>query len=54
LGSAGDPGAGDRKIEVGQLADFCLLKKPWNEAREHLHNDLVQATIRGGQFIYQR
>jgi len=54
LGSAGDPGAGDRKIEVGQPADFCLLKKPWNEAREHLHNDLVQATIRGGQFIYQR
>ncbi len=54
LGSAGAPGVGDRKIEIGQPADFCLLNKPWIEAREILSSGLVRATICGGQFIYRR
>lgn len=54
LGSAGDPGVGDRAIETSEPADFCLLDRPWSEARRNLHCGLVRATICGGQIIYQR
>ena len=54
LGSAEDPGVGDRTIEVGEPADLCLLDKPWSSARKDLHSGLVRATICGGKFIYQR
>lgn len=52
LGSAADPGGGDRLIEVGQSADLCLLSKPWSVAREELNSDLVRATICGGKIIF--
>jgi len=43
-----------RRIAVGEAADFCLLDRPWAEARARLNSADVRATIRSGQLIHQR
>jgi|TARA_Y100000310_G_scaffold279718_1_gene299019 predicted amidohydrolase YtcJ len=51
---ADDPGGPARTIQVGSAADFCLLDRPWKEARVRLQRTDVAATVRGGEVIYQR
>lgn len=40
------PGGVPRRIVVGAAADFCILTKPWGEARHSLDAGLVSRTIR--------
>ena len=40
------PGGDPRRIVVGAAADFCILTKPWGEARHSLDASLVSRTIR--------
>jgi predicted amidohydrolase YtcJ len=42
--SAEAPGGPPRRVEVGAVADLCLLAVPWAEARVTLSSDLVRAT----------
>ncbi|MFT5692190.1 MAG: putative amidohydrolase YtcJ [Oceanicoccus sp.] len=51
--SALSPGGPMRKTAVGDVADLCLLDRPWHEARLRLQQKDVKATIRGGEIIYQ-
>ncbi len=39
------------RIAPGQLADLCLLDRPWQEARHTLSSEMVHATFRAGVFI---
>jgi hypothetical protein len=39
---------------VGEPADLCLLKCPWEEARLRLCSADVQATIKSGKLIYHQ
>jgi predicted amidohydrolase YtcJ len=43
-----------RQIAPGDPADLCLLSCPWDQARAQLSRQLVRATVRGGEVIYQR
>jgi predicted amidohydrolase YtcJ len=52
--AADEPGGASRTIAVGESADLCLLKRPWEEARMRLCSADVQATIRSGKLIYHR
>ena len=49
-----DAGGKPRKIEVGAIADICLLDRPWEEARKNLVDVKVQATWIGGDLVYNR
>lgn len=40
------PGGVPREIVVGAPVDFCVLTKPWHEARQSLEAGLVSRTIR--------
>jgi len=51
---AESPGGTPRPIEVGAVADLCLLDRPWSRARECLSSECVAATLRGGRVIAQR
>ncbi len=46
------PGGGPRQLMVGAEADFCLLDRPWHNARNMLAEVSVVATIRAGSLIY--
>ena len=46
---AGDP---PRCIKPGQIADFCLLDRPWSEARQDLSAVTVHATWIAGHCVY--
>jgi predicted amidohydrolase YtcJ len=48
------PGSIPREIEVGAIADLCLLDRPWQQARQRLSSADVFATVRSGELIYQR
>ncbi len=48
------PGSTPRAIEVGAIADLCLLDRPWQKARQRLCSADVFATVRSGELIYQR
>ncbi len=50
--SATAPGTVPRRVAVGAIADLCLLKCPWWQAREQLSEDNVVATLRAGELIY--
>lgn len=52
ISRADQPGGAARRIAEGELADICLLKLPWNEARNRLQSSDVAATIRGGEVIF--
>ena len=40
------PGGVPRRVAVGAPVDFCVLAKPWDEARDSLEAGLVSRTIR--------
>lgn len=48
------PGASTRMIAPGEPADFCLLDRCWNSARDRLNCNDVLATIKDGEPIYFR
>lgn len=43
-----------RSIDVGAVADLCLLDRPWEAARERLLASDVRMTIAGGCIIHNR
>jgi len=49
-----DAGAPPRKIEVGLMADLCLLDRSWSESRSDFSNVKVQATWIEGDLVYNR
>jgi len=52
--SAESPGGAPRRIEVGAVADLCLLDRPWSRARTRLSSECVAATLRDGRVISRR
>ena len=52
LGAADAAGGPQRRIEVGSLADLCLLKTPLADALANPTADLVRATLIAGQVVY--
>lgn len=53
MGNLRTPGGPPRRIDVGVLADLCLLDRPWAKARQDLAAVRVAATIKNGNFIWQ-
>ena len=51
---AGAPGGPPRRVEVGAVADLCLLDRPWSQARELLSSGCVAATFRDGSLVWRR
>lgn len=49
-----DPGGATRTLQLGEAADFCLLDRPWQRAKEALDSSCVQATFVAGEVIYAR
>ena len=49
-----DAGAPARRIEVGAIADLCLIDRPWSEARANLSDVKVKATWVDGKLVYNR
>ena len=43
-----------RQLVAGAPADFCLLDRPWKEARQRLTSSDVRATIAAGRVIHDR
>lgn len=43
-----------RIITLGEPADFCLLDRPWAEARQRLSSDDVRTTFIAGRIVYDR
>jgi predicted amidohydrolase YtcJ len=41
-----------RVVEVGAVADLCLLRRPWRAAREDLSAGLVRASLIGGRLVH--
>ena len=41
-----------RRIEIGAIADLCLLDRPWRRARDDLAAVQVRMTLRGGRPIF--
>jgi len=54
LGGPGDPGGPPRTIAAGAPADFCLLDRPWAEARRDLSLVGVTTTIKDGRIVWPR
>jgi predicted amidohydrolase YtcJ len=48
------PGGAPRRVEVGAIADLCLLDRPWSQARERLSSECVTATLCSGRLIPRR
>lgn len=44
----------ERRISRGEIADLCLLDRPWPQARERLSSTDVTATWVSGRLIHQR
>lgn len=51
-GKAGDPGGAPRQVDVGAVADLCLIDRRWGDARENLAAVDVRATFVGGVPVY--
>ncbi len=54
LGPAHDPAGGERKIEIGAIADLCLLKTSLKDALAAPDAALAAATIARGELIYMK
>ena len=54
LGPLDDPGGAIRRVRVGAAADFCLLDRPWAQARLALCRQHVAATLVGGVVVHRR
>lgn len=52
LGDFGDPGGQRRRIEIGAVADLCLLNRRLVEALATLASDLVAVTIVAGRIVF--
>lgn len=52
--AAPDDLSNQRRIAPGEPADFCLLDRPWAEARLRLSSDDVRTTFIAGQVVYDR
>jgi predicted amidohydrolase YtcJ len=48
------PGGAARRVEVGSVADLCLLDREWSRARDELSSATVAATIRAGRVVWRR
>lgn len=42
-----------RKVEIGESTDLCLLDRPWNQARENFSSQHVTATFVAGRIVHQ-
>ncbi|ARS25898.1 hypothetical protein KC8_01125 [Sphingomonas sp. KC8] len=51
-GTASDPGGAAREVAVGQIADLCLIDRPWKIARRDLAAVTARAAFVGGAPIY--
>jgi len=51
---ANDAGAEPRKIQIGEVADLCLLDRNWSKARSSFSDVTVQATWISGELVYNR
>lgn len=51
---SGDAGAASRKVEIGAVADLCLLDRPWVQARDRLAEVRPVATWISGELVYNR
>jgi len=47
------PGGPARRVAVGEIADLCLLARPWSETRDDLSAARVVLTLRAGRVISQ-
>ena len=47
-----DAGAKPRQIEIGAVADLCLIDRPWQDARDDLGGVNVKATWIDGELVY--
>jgi predicted amidohydrolase YtcJ len=45
------PGGPARRVEVGEIADLCLLAHPWSETRNDLAAARIVLTLRAGRVI---
>jgi predicted amidohydrolase YtcJ len=48
------PGGLPRPVNLGAIADLCLLDRPWSSARSDLSSATVRATLRAGRVIWSR
>ncbi|MDA1074981.1 MAG: amidohydrolase family protein [Proteobacteria bacterium] len=48
-----DPGGPAVDLNLGSIADLCLMKLPWKDIRERLNVDDVAATFVEGERVYQ-
>ncbi len=46
------PGKGQTRIEIGIVADLCLLERPWNAVRAELGAVRLRLTLRAGKPIW--
>ncbi len=53
LGALQDPGGPPRRVEIGAVADLCLLDRSWASAREALGEVRIVATLRDGVLIWE-
>ena len=51
---ASDAGARPRRVAMGEIADLCLLDRPWVDTRKNFADVIVQATWIGGELVYNR
>jgi len=47
-----DAGGLPRQIEIGAVADLCLIDRPWQTVRNELSDVKVKATWIGGELVY--
>lgn len=50
-GRADAPGTA-RTVAVGEVADLCILDRPWEKARTDLADVIIKTTIVGGKALY--
>jgi len=48
------PGGLPRPVNLGAIADLCLLDRPWSSARSDLSSATVRTTLRAGRVIWSR
>ena len=53
LGRPDDPGGARRQIQVGELADLCLLDRSWRDASADLGKVGVRLTVRDGEVLHR-
>jgi hypothetical protein len=54
LGALDDPAGSPRRVEIGMVADLCLMGLPMDEIRESMSSSDVRMTFREGEVIFER